>query len=187
MITFFALLLASGQALITAPALSPTSDQCGYGPKILDLGFDAFDQDATAGWRTLSMKPGCEEAAANMIRAYRMNSESYLPLLYWHEAQIRAELGHNAAAIPLMQKSRRLADQDKLGWNAYVDATISFLQNDRISLTEARDRLALLPKPNMFDPKRSWPPNIGVVDGLIRCFGKTYKIAYGPACRNQTK
>lgn len=187
MIAFVALLLAAGQALTTESALPPASDQCGYDPKVLDLGFDAFDQDAVAGWRTLSMKPGCEEAAANLVRAYRMNSESYLPLLYWHEAQLRAELGHNAAAVTLMKKSRGPADRDRFGWNAYVDATIAFLQNDRRSLTEARNRLAVLPKPNIADPKRSWPPNLGVVEGLIHCFGETYKIAYGPACRNSTK
>ena len=186
MIALIALLLAAGQAATTVPAPPPADDRCKYDPKGLDLGFDAFDQEATAGWRALSLKPGCEEAAANMVRAYRMNAEAYLTLLYWHEAQLRAAVGDYGAAIPLMAKSRGPADRDKFGWNPYVDATIAFLRSDKAALTKARKRLAGLPKPSNLNAGRSWPPNLGVVDGLIRCFGKTYKIAYGPTCRSPT-
>lgn len=186
MIALIALLLATEQAATTAPAPPPTNDQCKYDPKGLDLGFDAFDQDATAGWRALSLKPGCEEAAANMVRAYRMNAEAYLPLLYWHEAQLRAAAGDYGAAIPLMDKSREPANRDKFGWNPYVDASIAFLRSDKTALMKARKRLAEIPKPSDLKAGRSWPPNLAVVDGLIRCFGKTYKVAYGPTCRSPT-
>lgn len=182
MILLVALLLAAEQV---APAPPTANDQCKYEPEDLELGFDAFDQNATAGWRALLMRPGCEEAAANMVRAYRMNAEAHLPLLYWHEAQLRALAGDYTTAIPLMKKSRGPTAQDKFGWNAYVDATIAFLQGDHTALEKARGRLVALPKPSDVDAKRSWPPNLGVVDGLIRCISKSYKVAYGPTCRNE--
>lgn len=182
MILLVALLLAAEQV---APAPPTANDQCKYEPEDLELGFDAFNQNATAGWRALSMRPGCEEAAANMVRAYRMNAEAHLPLLYWHEAQLRALAGDYTTAIPLMKKSRGPTAQDKFGWNAYVDATIAFLQGDHTALEKARGRLVALPKPSDVDAKRSWPPNLGVVDGLIRCISKSYKVAYGPTCRNE--
>ena len=30
----------------------------------------------------------------------------------------------------------------------------------------------------------AWPPNLDVLDGLRRCFGKPYLEAYGTVCRN---
>lgn len=183
MIALIAMLLVAEQVATAAPTPLPTNVQCEYDPKILELGFDAFDQDVTAGWRALSLKPGCEEAAANMVRAFRMNAEASLPLLYWHEAQLRAVADDYTAAVPLMEKSRVPADRDKFGWNAYVDATIGFLRSDQTVLMKAREQLVALPRPSSVGAKRSWPPNLSVIDGLIRCIGKIYKIAYGPSCR----
>jgi hypothetical protein len=183
MILTIVLLLASTQASSSPLSAPPASEQCYYDPKNLTLGLDAFDQDMTGGWRALSMKAGCEEAAADMVRAYRMNYENYIPLLYWHEAQLRASAGDYSAAIPLMLKSRQPVDRDEYGWNAYADATIAFLRNDKKALLKARGQLANLAKPAAVRPERKWPPNLDVVDGLIRCFGKSYKVAYGPTCR----
>lgn len=187
LIVLVALLLAAEKAETVPLAPPPLANHCKYDRESLELGFEAFDQDATSGWRALSLRSGCEEVAANMVRAYRMNAEANLPLLYWHEAQLRAASGDYIAAVPLMEKSREPTDRDKSGWNAYIDATIAFLRSDLTALEKARERLATLPRPSNVDAKRSWPPNLAVVDGLARCIGKTYKIAYGPTCRNQTR
>nr|WP_310098296.1 hypothetical protein [Sphingomonas sp. BE138] len=149
---------------------------------MLALGFEAFDQDMTGGWRELADKPGCGGAAADLIRAYRMNSQERIPLLYWHEAQLRALNGDHAAAIPLMEKSRRAPEDDRFGWNPYADATIAFLGNDRKALLVARRRLDAVKRPAGLPADRPWPPNLAVVDALIRCFGRSYRIAYGGTC-----
>ncbi|TPG12210.1 hypothetical protein EAH84_10350 [Sphingomonas oligophenolica] len=176
------------QAPTSSPSQTPSiTEHCDYDRKLLDLGFDAFDQDLTGGWRALSQKAGCEEAAANMVRAYRLNYENLIPLLFWHEAQLRASIGDYASAIPLIRKSKKPKDHDIFGWNDYADATIAFLTNDRNALENARIRLASVARPSGYPAERKWPPNLNVVDGLTACFGKPYKVAYGPVCRKPTQ
>ncbi|WP_374293823.1 hypothetical protein [Sphingomonas sp.] len=170
-------------SLVQSYSPPSATDLCVYDPKSLDLGFDAFDQDPAGGWRALSAKPGCESTAADMIRAYRMNQESRIPLLFWHEAQLRASIGDYGSAVGLMERSRQPAKDDRYGWNAYVDATIAFLRGDKSALNRARDQLLQLTKPDAASAEGTWPPNIAVVDALIRCFGQPYKIAYGATCR----
>jgi len=172
-------------AVLAATALTP----CTYDPKIISLGFEAFDQDMTGGWRALSGQPGCETKAADVIREYRLKHASQLRILFWHEGQLRAEAGDAAAAVALMEQSRT-AGRDVIGWNAYVDATIAFLSSNRAALGRARARLAAWPRPTgdewTIEPGDTWPPNLNVVDGFIACFGKSYHVAYRDACRPPT-
>jgi hypothetical protein len=182
-----AALLAFALQASSAPATPP--DPCEVDNRAMRaLGMDAFDQDMTGGWRALSQRPGCEARAAGLIRDYRTFLEQRLPILYWHEAQLRAGLGENEAAIALMERSRRR--DDRYGWNPYVEATIAFLRGDRPALIAARARLAALPRPADFEEqtlpngyRTRWPQNLDVVDGLIRCFGRPYRNAYAPECR----
>jgi hypothetical protein len=63
------------------------------------------------------------------------------------------------------------------------------LNKDKPALLKARAILAKIPKPQNFDlsfkdaqgrvVKFTWPPNLQVVDGFIKCFDRHYKIAYG--------
>ncbi|MEH3103597.1 MAG: hypothetical protein PGN12_06790 [Sphingomonas phyllosphaerae] len=161
---------------------TPAAETCSYDREKLALGFDAFDQDMKGGWRALADKPGCGKAAADMIRAYRLNYQERIHLLYWHEAQLRASNGDYAAAIPLMEKSRQPPTQDDFGWNPYVDATIAFLRNDRVALLAARRRLTAVTKPSDLPATEKWPPNLTVIDRLIQCFGVPYQAAYGGTC-----
>ena len=151
---------------------------------MLALGMDAFDQNHQGGWRAISALPNCEGAAADLIRDYREFMLDRIPILYWHEGQLRANLGQNAEAAALMDRTRR-ADGDPRApwWNPYVDGTIAFLRGDRAALVAARVRLAAAPRSADWPADRAWPPNLGVVDGLIACFGRPYRDAYGtPAC-----
>lgn len=157
--------------------------KCEYDPHVLDLGFDAFDQDMKGGWRALSDKSGCEKKAADIIRDYRVKYQAMMPLLYWHEAQIRANIGENSEAISLMQKSYQPGFGDQTGWNQYVDATIAFLRGDKAAFLEARNRLDHLKKPEDWPRDGEWPQNGSVVEGLWKCFGKSYKIAYDIDCQ----
>jgi hypothetical protein len=181
------------QAAGPSPAspVPPASDPCHVdrAAASLALGLDAFDQDMSGGWRALAQQPGCEGAAADLVHAYRANLESHLSILYWHEGQLRANIGQYPEAIRLMAQSRKA--EDRFGWNPYVDATIAFLRGDRAALVAARATLAGLPRPAGFRDDVlangfhiTWPQNLAVVDGLVRCFGRPYREAYGlPECR----
>lgn len=181
------------------------SESCSYDRAVLmALDEQQFDQDSDnggGGWRSISAKPGCESSAADLIRHYREVHKSQSDTLYWHEAQLRASSGDYARAIPLMERAYKPKSLDGGGWNPYVDATIAFLRNDKGALIDARARLeATQPSPELGMPpvkngfielpmangqmsKISWPPNLDVVDGLVRCFGKAYAVAYSKQCR----
>lgn len=157
---------------------------------LLALDGQAFDQDLNGGWRSIAYKPGCETAAADLLRDYRAaHPQEPDRILYWHEGQLRAMTGDTAGALPLLDHSRDPRDTSRAqAWNAYVDATLAFLRHDRPALLAARDRLSHVPRPPEPDETGSamkmvaWPMNMGVVDGLVACFSKPYADAYGGAC-----
>ncbi|MFC7519694.1 hypothetical protein ACFQS6_04445 [Xanthomonas populi] len=173
---------------------------------MLALEQQAFDQDMPGGWRALADRPGCSSAAADLLRDYRQAHAITGGIVIWHEDQLRAEAGQSAQAIALFEKSYKPASEDLAGWNPYVDAMIAFMKRDRTGLEAARTRLAAVPYPqgNDMPPlqdgymilpavpgrpeiKAKWPPNLDVVDGLLRCFDDTYSNAYGAArCRHST-
>lgn len=194
------MLLASSS--YAAPLQTASAAGCDYDrARLLALDELQFDQDLEGGWRTLANKPGCKLAAADLLRDYRQAHRNEAGILYWHEAQLRAFAGQTQAAIDLMEKSRRPAEADAGGWNAYVDASIAFLRKDRAGLDKARQTLAAVPFPTdkglpplkngIIDMpmeggktmRMRWPPNIDVVDGFVKCFDQPYENAYAKACR----
>ena len=154
--------------------------------QMLALSQDAFDQDMNGGWRALAAREGCIEAAADLIRDYREAKGLPDSVFVWHEGQLRASLEETERAIELFEKSR-YPQEDPLGWNLYVEASVAFLRKDKPALIRARDALAQVQKPADWDPRDaqghafavSWPLNLDVVDRLIRCFDRPYKEAYG--------
>jgi hypothetical protein len=193
----------------TAPHGGSRTTQCVRDrAQLLALDEQQFDQDLTnggGGWRAVANQPGCEAAAADLIRDYRQAHRNPPWILSWHEGQMRAFAGDYTQATALLRQARQPADQDdSFGWNPYVDATIAFLSRDRAAALEARSRLAAIAPvsgtpvtdgyitlqttngPTLSGPtvKIKWPPNLDVVDGLIRCFDQPYKVAYGGACRS---
>lgn len=194
------LLAACGAA--GAQALPPQA--CAHDrARLLALDENQFDQDMKGGWRALSAVPGCTLAAADLLHAYSEAHGNKSGLLFWHEAQLRAEAGQYAEAASLMQKAFKPAGEDKAGWNPYVEATVAFLRRDRTAFAQARARLAAVPPPTgagippvvdgymdlEFDDgsrrKMRWPLNIDVVEGLENCFDKPYREAYANACRQK--
>jgi hypothetical protein len=171
-------------------------------PGLLALDRQQFDQDvrgAGGGWRAVAARPGCETAAADLIRDYRKAHPDDPSLLYWHEGQLRAFAGDYPAAMALMQASKKPAPQDPTGWNRYVDATMAFLAHDKQGLAAAKQTLDALPPAPDLPPlqdgvielpmqdgqviKMRWPPNADVVEGLARCMEKSYVVAYSQECR----
>jgi len=172
-------------------ASAPEPD-CRYDREaLIALDAHSFDQDLTGGWRALQER-GCIAQAADLIRDYREAEPQTDPgLLAWHEGQLRAILGQNDAAIMLFGAARKPASQDIIGWNHYVDGSIAFLRHDRAALQRARETLAALPRPaelplikmNGQSVPMSWPLNLNVLDGFLKCFDRPYQQAYAtPAC-----
>jgi hypothetical protein len=198
-------LLAACAAQKDARVSPLPEEQCLAAPereRLLALDQRDFDQDLAdggGGWRAVADKHGCAISAANLIRDYRERHSLVEPIIYWHEGQMRAEGNEYAAAILLFEKSRPPKGQGNTGWNQYVDASIAFLKRDKSALIQARDSLSRVKAPpgvtltdgvfeipnNSGKPlKMRWPPNIDVVDGLIKCYERSYHEAYGDArCR----
>jgi len=179
------LLLAVAQPADYAP---PAPD-CSYDLEgMLALDQDAFDQDLDGGWRPLGQRKGCEIATAELIREWRHAKRNHASILYWHEGQMRAQGGLTEQAIALFELTRKSTDNDvDFGWNHYVDGTIAFLKGDRKALARATERLKAIPEPSSNSFTRpdgtvvqlSWPPNLNVLEGFERCWGKTYAEVYG--------
>ena len=151
--------------------------------RLLRQSEQAFDQDVNGGWRELGNR-GCYSVAADLIHLYRQKHRSTHPVdLIWHEAQMRANAEQTEQALELFRKSYRRSDP---GWNIYVDGTVAFLEKDRGKLMASRDALVKLPKPKhqtTFEAMGHvypvpWPPNLNVLEGLLKCFDKTYRDAY---------
>ncbi|HEX5338487.1 MAG TPA: hypothetical protein VFW53_08625 [Gallionella sp.] len=193
-------------ALITLCSVSGaqevSSKSCEYDrARLLALDENQFDQDMSGGWRALAATPGCRLAAADLLHDYRDAHGSNSGILFWHEAQVRANAGQYPEAIALMKRSYKPADADKAGWNPYVDATIAFLLRDRTAFAQAKAKLAAVEPPvgAGFPPvvdgyielqladgsknKFRWPINIDVVERLENCFDKPYLEAYAGECR----
>ncbi|WP_147307672.1 hypothetical protein [Wenzhouxiangella sediminis] len=158
--------------------------------RLLSLDVSSFDQDLDGGWRRVAAMPHCREAAADLIEEYRSRRDERDITLIFHEAQVRAGLGQTERAIALFEQTRKSPERDSFGWNHYVEATIAFPKRDREALERSRDALAGLEAPEDFRPVDqagneldiSWPPNLEVVDGFLKCFNRPYSAAYG--CRD---
>ncbi|HEX6376386.1 MAG TPA: hypothetical protein VFZ91_11775 [Allosphingosinicella sp.] len=182
--------------MLLATAGADRNSVCAYDQAAFSrLDQQTFDQDVNEGWRRLEAC-GCYEAAADSIAAYRQARKLESTSLYFHEAQMRAYAGDYDTARKLLARARHRTDD--LGWNSYVDATAAFLSRDLAGLRAAREQLRRTPTPDShpwFDEDGKhippppwtrgdpWPPNLPVVDALIRCFDRSYREAYAsPAC-----
>jgi hypothetical protein len=170
------------------------AEGCAYDrAAMLAMDFDHFDQDRS-GWRSIGQAPGCFLAGAELIADYRKAhprlSVGDADGLRWHEGQLRALAGDKTRAIPLLADSNHDGDSAN---QAYADATVAFLRQDRPALVAARRRLAGLPPPADFQASAeafrtqtgrelTWPLNLDIVDRLLACFDRPYAEAYGGAC-----
>lgn len=147
----------------------------------LNMGYQEFDQDMKGGWRAVA-DGGCELEAAKLLEEYLGMHEAKLEpwqrrILRWHAGQMQAFAGETTAALRHFRKSYETRDIDKqapLRWNAYVRATIAFLQGDLKTLRACREAMQRGPQ----DPQ--WvTPNRTIVDRFIAGLGsESYRDAY---------
>lgn len=139
-----------------------------------------FDQ-APTGWRGVAEGKNCIKEAADLIHDYREHNELDVHVLYFHEAQLRLSYNAYRHATLLLKKS--FVEDDIFGWNPYVSATIAFVRRDLAALERYRAEIMELTYPEDADlvdldgkPVRlAWPPNIKVVNAMIKCFDKSYE------------
>ena len=191
MLAFLAMIAAQTSA--PPPSSRPATPDCRYDkPAMMALDERGFDQTMTGGWRVLAAA-GCDAQAADLIAEWRAGhprDPRTAGLLNWHEGQLRANAGQTPRAIALFDAARKPAEEDAgFGWNLYVDGSIAFLRRDLAGLDRARARLAALPRPSGYAPvgvdgkprAYAWPMNLNILDGLVACWNRSYKQAYGCA------
>lgn len=184
----------------TAQGVSPPiKTQRGFAECVADpapylaLDWKNFDQGVSAdgkewGWREISNKPNCETAAADLIALWMQGKGSSLSastrlFMTFHEGQVRAMGGDFKRGADMIEAGREAWPKPE--GQAYVDAILAFLHNDRAGLMAARERLMAVPPPanwartqQLFQEQAgftpAWPQNIESVDKLITCWGKGY-------------
>jgi hypothetical protein len=167
-------------ALFTASDLSPSvvyAQEKSAVPKELELNYEAFDQRPGSGWRKIADE-GKYLEAAKLIDLYEREKEG---LVEWQRVALRFHAGQMYASADKKElaidrfKSTVVAKEppdSPVRWNAYVQATIAFLEKDREKLLKLREEIAAGPK---------WQgkvPNLDVVDRLIEHFDQPYIVAY---------
>lgn len=146
-------------------------------PIAMNMPYWEFDQ-SESGWRKLG---SCYAESVQLLGRFVKKQESELRGVRWHLAQALALAGENARAVEEALRSLN-PDEAKqhptFSWNTYVQATVEFLRNDRAAFDiqyEAHRRAAAKDPTNQV--------NLDVLTGLLKCFGKPYKEAYGN-CRS---
>ena len=164
---------------------SATAPECNLGPTELQSELDKsvfqFDQDKNGGWRALDHK-GCTLQAAMLLDVYNLDDVRSEKKgdnrsgLYFHAGQLYAMAGAPHVAIrrfySSLDPSEEAEKEQVLSWNAYVLATIGFLERNKEAVRFQRDQIAIGPKTD------GNKVNLRVVDGLLKCWDKSYKDAY---------
>jgi hypothetical protein len=144
-------------------------------PKELEFSYQDFDQRPGGGWRKIA---GKYLEAAKLIDCYEKEKKG---LEEWQRVNLRFHAGQfyefaNQKKPALARFKTALFTKEPadslIRWNAYVQATIAFLERDRMKLTELREEIAKGPK------LQGVVPNLDVVDRLIEYFEEPYSVAY---------
>ena len=151
--------------------------------RLLALPFREFDQNAN-GWRLYALN-GCHRDAARLIARYaeRMEEPRILGLLQWHRFQMLAFADDVQGALDALRLVDRIDERRNAdaGWRLYVAGTQAFLEGRR------KDLEAHITQLSAFADQHGTSETVArlngnVLQGLLRCFGKPYKIAYIAPC-----
>ena len=146
-------------------------------PKELEVSYEAFDQRPGSGWRKIADE-GKYLEAARLIDRYEQEKKG---VEEWQRVNLRFHAGqvyvfadqkdHARARFKTALFAKEPADSP-IRWNAYVWATIAFLERDRKKLTSFREEIAKGRK------LQGVVPNLDIVDRLIEHFDEPYSVAY---------
>lgn len=145
--------------------------------------FMQFDQTEGSGHRELGIK-GCYLEAAIIMDVYHLHHLDQLEtwqqrVLYFHSGQSYAQTDISFYSIAIVRFRKSFNEQQgenpQLAWNEYVHATIAFLEKDQNKLKFWRDKISQ-------QPTTGNKINLKVVDAMIRCFDKPYRVVYSTEC-----
>ena len=144
----------------------------------LELDYNAFDQRPGEGWRQVAEKGNFLDAARlidEYAETHKNLDASQRANLNFHAGQMYAFADDYRTAIDRFNVSTYAEEPPDLPlrWNAYVRATITFLNKDMKHLEECRKDILEGPT---FDGEKA---NLDVVDRLIKHFDRPYAEAYG--------
>jgi len=163
---------------VTAETRQTQSDDRPTSPSDLHLDYESFDQRPGNGWRKL-VDAGKHLEAAELIDTYvaqRDGLEEWQVVnLRFHAGQLYAFVNKENLALARFESAinPKEPNDSPIRWNAYVKATIAFLQKDREGLIRMRNEIANGPE---------WQgtiPNLNVADRLLANFDNSYAVAYG--------
>lgn len=141
------------------------------------MDFVAFDQTPGSGWRVLSEQDRWGDAA-RLIDRYIAAHPDLPPIermiLSFHGGQMYGFAGEDTTARYRFMDALIPAESPNalIRWNAYMLATIAFLERDRATLLQSRD--VILAGPTVENCK----PNLNIVNSFVANFGKPYREAY---------
>lgn len=145
--------------------------------QLLALDWEAFDQGEDGFRQFASETQFCPRETAELIEKYLEAhpelTEKQRRLSGWHAGQLFANADDPKRALPHFYRGFN-PDEDPESdnrWNAYVRASIAFLENDRATL-DASAAVLEARKDNRMNAI-----NLGVVKRLQIAFGKTYREA----------
>jgi hypothetical protein len=184
-VTYQSAILLAGRIAVTAAltlawslsvAAADLDRRCNVAPAdrevLLARSYQEFDEAVEDfGWRALFQR-GCIREAIAILDAYRdrnagrMTNDQRLELSF-HIGQILALSGYEAESLSHFEAARSEMAAEE--WSAYVDATVAFIRKDRRQLLSARERYA--------KAAASQPMRLQIIDGLLRCFEKSYAQA----------
>ncbi|MCA9285341.1 MAG: hypothetical protein KDA22_09015 [Phycisphaerales bacterium] len=179
------LLLAAATSVALAACESPPKKETQNEAKVtvaaddplLKLDFEQFDQTPGSGWRLLASAERFAEAGA-VIDAYLQRHAELTPgqrqILSFHAGQVYAFGGDYTRARERFRASITPNEPKDapIRWNAYVSATIAFLENDKAGLIYARGLIQDGPAIN------GVKPNLNFVDSFLENLGLPYSVAY---------
>ncbi|HEX6927667.1 MAG TPA: hypothetical protein VF267_00340 [Gammaproteobacteria bacterium] len=174
--------IAFGLLLAAAPAPTPACDiPVAIRKNLLVQDWETFDQ-SPQGFRALvDDKLHCQRAAGEIIAAYLdVHPELSVKQRYvseFHAGQMFAGADDTRRALRHFYRGFN-PDEDPHGsgkWNAYVRATIAFLEKDRPTLEAS---LAVL---EQHQDNRMNAINIRLVKGFVAEFGASYAAAVNAA------
>lgn len=169
--------------------------------RLMALPQDAFDQNMRGGWRPLGQRDGCERVAAHVLLDYA-DAHALTPndgAVTWHAAQMFALAGDYDDALRIFRSEYDPAlkpGDEGYDWTLYGRGTVEFMEGDRPALERTIGQYAALPVDQeridatlryaeengvSFPPEvmAGTPANLIVLEGLLRCFGEPYSVAYG--------
>jgi hypothetical protein len=148
---------------------------------LLTLSYDEFDQSHDGGWRTLSAEK-CYFLAGKLIDVY-LNTHPELLVwqsanLLFHAGQLYAFDNRNFLAVQRMRDAVwSLEGFPNTNWNGYVNATIFFLQKNRVGFNVQRQVVLR----STTEVNKS---NAEIVDNMLRHFHASYGYVYGVSGRD---